>query len=61
MTELLQAEFVDEKGVRRSLTREEVLTYVSVLAGAGNETTTKLIGWMGLLLAKLVQLALSAT
>jgi cytochrome P450 len=52
MTELLNAQFTDEKGVRRTLTREEVLTYVSVLAGAGNETTTKLIGWMGLLLAK---------
>ncbi len=52
MTELLEAEFVDETGTKRRLTREEVLVYVSVLAGAGNETTTKLIGWMGVLLAQ---------
>lgn len=51
MTELLQAEFVDETGTKRTLTRDEVLVYVSVLAGAGNETTTKLIGWTGKLLA----------
>ena len=29
----------------------EVLTYVTLLAGAGNETTTRLIGWAGVLLA----------
>ena len=47
MTELLQAEFEDETGTRRRLSREEVLTYVNVVAGAGNETTTRLIGWTG--------------
>src|SRR5262249_52874969 len=47
MTELLRAEFEDETGTKRRLTRAEVLTYVSVLAGAGNETTTRLIGWAG--------------
>ena len=52
MTELLNAEFEDEKGVRRTLTREEVLTYVNLLAGAGNETTTRLIGWTGKLLGE---------
>jgi cytochrome P450 len=52
MTELLTAEFVDEKGVTRTLTREEVLTYVNLLAGAGNETTTRLIGWTGKVLAE---------
>ena len=46
MTELLRAQFEDEKGVTRSLTREEILTYVTVLAGAGNETTARLIGWL---------------
>jgi len=51
MTELLQAEFQDETGTVRRLTRQEVLTYVNVLAGAGNETTTKLIGWAGKVLA----------
>jgi cytochrome P450 len=51
MTELLHAEFEDETGTTRRLTREEVLTYVQVVAGAGNETTTKLIGWTGMVLA----------
>jgi cytochrome P450 len=52
MTELLQAEFTDETGTVRRLTRDEVLTYVNVVAGAGNETTTRLIGWAGKLLAE---------
>ena len=47
MTELLSAEFEDETGTTRRLTRDEVLTYVNVVAGAGNETTTRLIGWTG--------------
>ncbi len=47
MTELLNATFEDEHGVVRTLTRDEVLMYVSVIAGAGNETTTRLIGWTG--------------
>jgi cytochrome P450 len=51
MTELLNAEFEDETGVTRRLTRQEVLTYVTVIAGAGNETTTRLIGWAGKVLA----------
>jgi cytochrome P450 len=51
MTELLNVEFDDETGTTRKLTREEVLTYVNLLAGAGNETTAKLIGWCGKLLA----------
>ena len=52
MTELLNAEFVDETGSTRRLTREEILTYVTVIAGAGNETTTRLIGWAGKVLAE---------
>src|SRR5262249_52025400 len=51
MTELLNAEFEDETGTRRRLTREELLTYIAVVAGAGNETTTRLTGWTGKLLA----------
>jgi cytochrome P450 len=51
MTDLLRAEFVDETGTTRTLTRAEVLTYVNVIAGAGNETTTRLIGWAGKVLA----------
>ena len=52
MTALLTAEFDDEEGNRRSLTMDEVLTYTQVLAGAGNETTGRLIGWMGKVLAE---------
>jgi cytochrome P450 len=52
MTTLLNAEFDDEHGVTRKLTRPEVLTYTAVLAGAGNETTGRLIGWLAKLLAE---------
>jgi cytochrome P450 len=52
MTELLNAEFVDETGTTRNLSREELLTYLNVVAGAGNETTTRLIGWAGKVLAE---------
>jgi cytochrome P450 len=52
MTQLLQAEFEDETGTTRRLTRAEILTYVTVVAGAGNETTTRLIGWAGKVLAE---------
>ena len=50
MTQLLNAEIEDDGGVRR-LTRTEVLTYTSMVAGAGNETTTRLIGFIGQLLS----------
>jgi cytochrome P450 len=52
MTELLRAEFEDHTGVRRRLTKTEILTYVGLLNGAGNETTTRLISWAGKVLAE---------
>src|SRR6476661_10482450 len=52
MTQLLTAEFEDEHGEKRTLTREEVLTYTAVIAGAGNETTGRLIGWLAKVLAE---------
>jgi cytochrome P450 len=52
MTQLLNAEFEDETGTTRKLDRMEILTYVMLLAGAGNETTTRLVGWTGKLLAE---------
>jgi cytochrome P450 len=52
MTELLQAEFEDETGTVRRLTRDEILIFVNVLATAGNETTNRLIGWTGKVLAE---------
>jgi len=51
MTDLLQAEFEDETGTVRRMTRQEVLSYVNLIAAAGNETTTRLIGWTGKVLA----------
>lgn len=51
MTELMHVEFKDETGATRKLTREEILIFVNILAGAGNETTTRLIGWTGKLLS----------
>ncbi|EKF21537.1 cytochrome P450 family protein [Mycolicibacterium hassiacum DSM 44199] len=52
MTALLNVEFEDENGVRRKLTRDEVLHYTQVVAGAGNETTGRLIGWLVKVLAE---------
>jgi cytochrome P450 len=52
MTALLNAEFEDETGTVRRLTRAEVLTYTQVIAGAGNETTGRLIGWIGKVLGE---------
>lgn len=51
MTELLAAEIDEPDGTRRPLSRTEVLSYTAMIAGAGNETTTRLIGFMGQLLS----------
>jgi cytochrome P450 len=51
-TELLNAEFEDETGTTRRMTREEVLNFVMLLSGAGNETTTRLISWAAKLLGE---------
>jgi cytochrome P450 len=52
MTALLNVEFEDEDGVTRKLNRKEVLHYTQVVAGAGNETTGRLIGWLAKVLAE---------
>lgn len=52
MTDLLNVEFEDAHGVTRRLTKDEILTYCAVIAGAGNETTGQLIGWIGKLLGE---------
>jgi cytochrome P450 len=51
MTELLAAEIDEPDGTRRLLSRTEVLSYTAMIAGAGNETTARLIGFMGQLLS----------
>jgi cytochrome P450 len=52
MTELLNLEFTDYAGEKRRLRRQEITVMVNVLAGAGNETTNRLIGWTGKVLAE---------
>jgi len=52
MTDLLTREFEDETGTVRRLRRDEIMMYLSLIAGAGNETTTRLIGWAGKVLAE---------
>jgi cytochrome P450 len=52
MTELLQAEVDEPDGSRRPLTRDEVITYASMVAGAGHDTATRLIGFTMQLLAQ---------
>jgi cytochrome P450 len=52
MTDLLTVEFEDASGTVRKLSRDEILNYIGLLAAAGNETTTRLIGWAGKVLAE---------
>lgn len=52
MTELLNAEVEEPDGTKRLLDRNEVLAYTAMIAGAGNETTARLIGFMGQLLGE---------
>ena len=51
MTDLINAEVTEEDGCTRRLTRAEVLTYTTLLASAGAETTGHLIAWTGKVLA----------
>ncbi|MDA8046472.1 MAG: cytochrome P450 [Actinomycetota bacterium] len=52
ITDLMNAEFEDEHGALCRLSRQELLTYINVVAGAGNETIARLIGWAGKVLAE---------
>ncbi|BBZ25329.1 cytochrome P450 [Mycolicibacter hiberniae] len=51
-TELLNVEFEDETGTTRKMRRDELLMFMNVVAVAGAETTTRLIGWTGKLLSE---------
>lgn len=53
MTELLNAHLEEPDGSTRPLDRTEVLAYTAMIAGAGNETTARLIGFMGQLLGNI--------
>ncbi|MGV0741893.1 cytochrome P450 [Mycolicibacterium sp. XJ870] len=52
MTDLIHAEVEEPDGSTRPLERGEILTYISTIMGAGSETTTRLIGFAGQLLAE---------
>lgn len=52
ITELLNVEFEDETGTTRKLTKQELIIFLAVVAGAGVETTGRLFGWMGKVLAE---------
>jgi cytochrome P450 len=52
LSTLIQARFTDVfTGEERGLTDQEILNYVGMLYAAGNETTARLIGWMGKILS----------
>ena len=52
ITDLLSVEFEDETGVTRRIRTSELLIFLAVIAGAGVETTGRLFGWMGKVLAE---------
>jgi cytochrome P450 len=52
VTKLLNSEYEDEHGERRTMTLDELMMFVNVLAAAGNETTGRLITYCGQLLAE---------
>lgn len=52
MTDLLHATYTDGDGTEKHLDKATIQTYVGLLAAAGNETTVRLIGWAGKLLAE---------
>jgi cytochrome P450 len=51
MTELMQFEFEDETGATRTLRREEIVTYLTLITSAGSDTTATAIAWAGSLLS----------
>jgi cytochrome P450 len=51
LTDLVQAEIVEEDGGIRRLTEVETASFAILLVSAGTETVARLIGWAGLVLA----------
>ena len=51
MSQLLEAEMVDEHGTRRKVTDIEAVGFIHLLSAAGNETVAKFTGWAGATLA----------
>lgn len=52
MSDLLNATYSDDDGRQCRLDKSVVMTYVSLLAAAGNETTVRLLSWAAKVLAE---------
>jgi cytochrome P450 len=52
MTDLLEAEVEDDTGTKRRLSDVELLAFILLLSGAGNETVARLLGFAGAGLAQ---------
>ncbi len=52
MTDLLRAEMPQGDGSTRRLTDVELLAFIGLLSGAGNETVARLLGWAATTLAR---------
>jgi cytochrome P450 len=52
MTDLLQTEIEDEQGAKRRLSDQELIAFILLLSGAGNETVARLLGFAGATLAR---------
>ena len=50
MTQLMKFEFEDETGAKRTLRRDETVTYLTLITTAGSDTTATGISWAGSLL-----------
>ncbi len=48
---LVAVEFTDDNGLTRSLDNRELLNFLLLLGGAGNETVTRFLGWAAKVLA----------
>jgi cytochrome P450 len=51
MTQLMQFEFEDDTGTTRTLRRDEMITYLTLITSAGSDTTATAIAWAGSLLS----------
>jgi cytochrome P450 len=52
MTELLSLEFEDETGTTRTLERVELCTFLTLITGAGSDTTVNALAWAAMLLGE---------
>jgi cytochrome P450 len=52
MTALIESEVELDDGGTRRLTDDELLAFIGLLSGAGNETVARFLGWAGTVLAR---------